>query len=123
MSCIDAATEDVLDRWLPEVVEINISSDLLPEFQQNQDMLLTRLARLRRSLGLTHPVVRIRDDVLLASRAYEIAICGHRVAGRVVEPDVDFSQELLLAAEAAWRDYGEIVRLVALSRSPTLAGK
>lgn len=123
MSNIDAAMEDVLDRWLPEVVEINIGAGLLPEFQRNQELLLDRLGRLRRSLGLTQPAVRIRDDVLLAGRAYEIAICGHRVAGRVVEPDVDFSQELLLAVEAAWREYGEIVRLVALSRGTKLAGK
>src|SRR5574340_223716 len=80
--------------WLPEVVEVNISEDLVPELRQVQEAVLSDIATLKQQHGIEGSNFRIRDDTLLANKTYAISINGVRVAGGSIDRAANLQSEL-----------------------------
>lgn len=88
--------------WLPEIIEVNISEDLVPQLRCRQPSLLPRIAAVRAERGDEGPLVRIRDEPYLADGTYTISIHGIRIAWGRLQESQDLEDELVRAIAEVW---------------------
>ncbi len=100
----------VRKSWLPEVVEVNVSEDLVPEFRRQQEGVLSDIAALKQEHGLKGAVFRIRDDGLLANKTFAVSINGIRFTGARLERTASLRTELLGALQRLCTKHADAIR-------------
>ena len=115
----NAAVPRVAQEWLPEVVGIEFSRDLLPEFTRSQQEILAACKTLRQEQGIDVPVVRFRDDSLLANRSYVVSINGIRISGVTLEAHDELPTQLVAVLKGIWAQYADAIRFFADVRGRT----
>ncbi|MEN6497521.1 MAG: hypothetical protein ABFD16_24750 [Thermoguttaceae bacterium] len=98
--------------WLPEILEVNISVDLVPELQRNQARLFRRLAAIRTEHGVEGPLVRIRDETWLARQTYTVSLHGIRLTGRTLERPEDLEDELVRVVGDVWQQNADALQFL-----------
>ena len=98
--------------WLPEVIEVNVSQDLVPELQRRQSSLFPRIAAVRAERNEEGPLVRIRDEPYLTDRTYTISIHGIRITWGKLQELQDLEDELVRAIASVWDVNGEGLRFL-----------
>jgi flagellar biosynthesis component FlhA len=98
--------------WLPEILEVNISVDLVPELKRNQGRLFRRLAAIRAEHGVEGPLVRIRDETWLARQTYTVSLHGIRLTGRTLERPEDLEDELVRVVGDVWQQNADALQFL-----------
>ncbi len=89
--------------WLPEILEVNVSEDLIAELRCCQPGLFRRIAEIRAEHGAEGPFVRFRDEPYLACRTYTVSVHGIRIAWGTLEKTQSLEDELVRAVAAVWQ--------------------
>lgn len=106
-------------EWMPEVLDVYFSEDLVAEFTRSQHEILAECRRFRVQQGIETPFIRFRDDRLLASRSYWISVNGIRTFGATLGPSDDFPSKLLATLKSIWTRDADTIRFFAQLRAQT----
>lgn len=107
----------VAKNWMPEVVDVFISTDLAREFGRRREEILSQCSAIRARHGFALPIVRIRDDSLLRTASYQISINGLRVFAQTLDPGDDVKAKLIAALEETFDRYADAIRFFAELRT------
>jgi len=105
--------QTVAEGWLPDVVAIDISQDLVPEMRHAQQAILDEVAAIRGRHGIETPIVHIRDNSVLATRSYAISINGIHIFGSRLGVSDELRSHLLAALEDVWGRNADAIRYFA----------
>lgn len=104
--------------WLPEVIEVNVSVDLVEELKRKWGNLRRQLETIRLRHRVSSEVIRIRDDTLLAPNTMAVWLSGFRVDGYRLETPDQLESTLIAAMESLWNQYADAIRFFAALHGP-----
>jgi len=90
--------------WLPEIVEVNVSVDLVGELTRVQASLFRRIEGIRRGYRMGEPRVRIRDASWLTARTFLVSLHGIPIAWRTLDRVEDLEAEMDRVLTGVWRE-------------------